>query len=49
MNIDHATKIIIYSDGVTVDKALALKKQCDEVGFTGTWPSDPKPGPCGDH
>lgn len=36
MNIDHTTKIIVYSDGLTVDKALALKKQCDEVGFTGT-------------
>lgn len=35
MNIDHTTRVIIYSDGLTVDKALALKKQCDELGFTG--------------
>jgi hypothetical protein len=34
--------MIVYSDALTVDKALALKKQCDEVGFTGTWSSDPK-------
>ena len=37
MNVDHTTKVIVYSDGLTVDKALALKKQCDEVGFTGMW------------
>ena len=36
MNIDHTTKIIVYSDGLNVEKALGLKKQCDEVGFTGT-------------
>lgn len=35
MNIDHTKKVIIYSDGLTVEKALALKKQCDEIGFTG--------------
>jgi len=39
MNIDHTTKMIVYSDALTVDKALALKKQCDEVGFTGAWSS----------
>lgn len=37
MKIDHTAKFIVYSDGLTVDKALALKKQCDEVGFIGTW------------
>jgi len=37
MNVDHATKVIIYSDGLNVDKALALKKQCDEVGFTASF------------
>lgn len=42
MNIDHTTKVIIYSDGLNVDKALGLKKQCDEVGFTGMWPLDRK-------
>ena len=41
MNIDHTTKVIIYSDALTVDKALGLKKQCDEVGFTGLSSSSP--------
>ena len=36
MNIDHTTKTIIYSDALTVEKALGLKRQCDEVGFTGS-------------
>ena len=44
MNIDHTTKVIVYSDGLTVDKALALKKQCEEVGFTGTWLLNSIPG-----
>ena len=34
MGIDHHGKIIIFSDSVDVDKALKLKKQCDELGFT---------------
>ena len=46
MNIDHTSKVIIYSDSLNVDKALALKKQCDEVGFTGAWSLDPEPGLC---
>jgi len=37
MHIDHTTKTIVYSDALTVDKALALKKQCDEVGFTASF------------
>jgi len=37
MGIDHTTKTIIYSDALTVDKALALKKQCDEVGFIASF------------
>jgi len=37
MNIDHTTKVIIYSDALTVDKALGLKKQCDEIGFTASF------------
>ena len=45
MNIDHTKKVIIYSDALTVDKVLALKKHCDEVGFIGVWPSDPRLGP----
>jgi nicotinate phosphoribosyltransferase len=39
MNIDHTTKVIVYSDALNVAKALGLKKQCDEVGFIGSWPS----------
>jgi hypothetical protein len=35
MGIDHSEKIIIFSDSVDVDKALKLKKQCDELGFKG--------------
>lgn len=35
MNIDYTSKLIVYSDALNVEKALALKKQCDEVGFTG--------------
>jgi len=37
MNIDHTTKTIVYSDALTVDKALRLKKQCDEVGFSASF------------
>lgn len=29
---DH-TKSIIYSDALDVEKALKIKKQCDEVGI----------------
>jgi len=46
MNIDHTSKVIVYSDALNVEKALALKKQCDEVGFTGVLPLDPEPGLC---
>lgn len=35
--IDHRTKRIVYSDSVTVDLALRLKVQCDELGFSCTW------------
>ena len=28
-------KPIIFSDAVNLDKALGLKKQCDEIGFKG--------------
>lgn len=35
MGIDHTEKTIIYSDALDLDKALSLKKQCDEVGFIG--------------
>ncbi|KAK7051085.1 nicotinate phosphoribosyltransferase [Paramarasmius palmivorus] len=33
MGIDHTQKLIIYSDGLDIDKSLALKKLTDEVGF----------------
>lgn len=33
MGIDYKKKSIIYSDALTVDKALKIKQQCDEVGF----------------
>jgi len=46
MNIDHTSKVIVYSDALNVEKALALKKQCDELGFTGAWSSDLEPGLC---
>ncbi|KAF9779428.1 nicotinate phosphoribosyltransferase [Thelephora terrestris] len=37
MGIDHTTKMIVYSDGLNVEKALALKKQCDKLGFTASF------------
>ena len=46
MNMDHTSKMIVYSDALNVEKALALKKQCDEIGFTGAWSSDLEPGLC---
>lgn len=36
LGIDHREKMIIFSDSVDVDKALKLKKQCDELGFKCT-------------
>ncbi|EIM91066.1 nicotinate phosphoribosyltransferase [Stereum hirsutum FP-91666 SS1] len=33
MGIDVSEKTIIYSDALDLEKALKLKKQCDEVGF----------------
>ena len=33
LGIDHKEKMIIFSDSVNLDKALGLKKQCDEIGF----------------
>ena len=35
MGIDHREKMIIYSDALNNEKALRLKKQCDEIGFKG--------------
>jgi nicotinic acid phosphoribosyltransferase len=31
--INYREKTIIYSDSLDVDKAIALKKQCEEIGF----------------
>ncbi|KAH9958543.1 nicotinate phosphoribosyltransferase [Russula dissimulans] len=33
LGIDPSEKTIVYSDWLNVDKALALKKQCEEIGF----------------
>jgi len=33
LDIDHREKTIIFSDSLHLDKALQLKKQCDEIGF----------------
>ena len=33
LGVDHTKKTIVYSDALNVDKALKLKKQCDELGF----------------
>ena len=35
MGIDSRDKIIIFSDALDLDKAIGLKKQCDEIGFNG--------------
>jgi len=35
MGIDSRDKIIIFSDALNLNKALGLKKQCDEIGFKG--------------
>jgi len=37
MGIDPRDKVIIYSDALNLDKALGLKKQCDEIGFKATF------------
>lgn len=33
LGVDYTTKTIIFSDALTVEKALQLKKQCDEIGL----------------
>ena len=35
MGIDSCDKVIVFSDALDKDKALGLKKQCDEIGFKG--------------
>ncbi|KAF9474684.1 nicotinate phosphoribosyltransferase [Pholiota conissans] len=34
LGIPHGSKSLIYSDALNVDKCLAIKKQCDELGFS---------------
>jgi len=33
LGINPSEKTIVYSDWLNVDKTLALKKQCEEIGF----------------
>jgi nicotinate phosphoribosyltransferase len=33
LGINHRERLIIYSDSLDVDKSLALKKHCEEIGF----------------
>lgn len=37
IGIDTRTKTIVYSDSLTSDKVLQLKKQCDDIGFRCEW------------
>ncbi|EPQ59135.1 nicotinate phosphoribosyltransferase, partial [Gloeophyllum trabeum ATCC 11539] len=42
LGIDYKEKMIIFSDSINMEKALGLKKQCNELGFPcsfgiGTW------------
>ena len=34
IDIDHESKILVYSDALTIERCLAIKKQCDELGFS---------------
>ena len=33
IGIAHESKTLVYSDALTVEKCLAIKKQCDELEF----------------
>lgn len=33
LGIDYREKMLIFSDSLNLDKALQLKRQCDELGF----------------
>ncbi|KAH9942787.1 nicotinate phosphoribosyltransferase [Amylocystis lapponica] len=37
LGVDVRTKTLIFSDALTVDKALRLKRQCDALGFTAAF------------
>ena len=34
IGIDYESKTLVYSDALTIDKCLAIKRQCDELGFS---------------
>ena len=34
IGIGHESKTLVYSDALTIDKCLAIKRQCDELGFS---------------
>jgi nicotinate phosphoribosyltransferase len=34
IGIDHDSKILVYSDALTIDKCLKIKRQCEELGFS---------------
>ena len=34
IGIDHESKTLVYSDALTIDKCLEIKRQCDELGFS---------------
>jgi nicotinate phosphoribosyltransferase len=38
LGINPGEKLIVYSDWLNVDKAIALKKQCDELGLNRGFP-----------
>jgi hypothetical protein len=33
LGIPYESKAVIFSDSLSVDKCIALQKQCDELGF----------------
>ncbi|KAF8274821.1 nicotinate phosphoribosyltransferase [Lactarius quietus] len=37
LGIDYRESTIIYSDSLNLEKTLALKKQCEEIGFISTF------------
>jgi nicotinate phosphoribosyltransferase len=38
LGITPSEKLIVYSDSLNVEKAIALKKQCDELGLSRGFP-----------
>jgi len=37
LGINHRERTIVYSDSLDLDKTLALKKHCEEIGFTASF------------